>query len=56
MKHHVEDLCFSVMDAHRNTQSHIHISHFMFDQITINGILSLTEIKTNDTYVVKITK
>lgn len=45
------------MDGHRNTQSHIHTSHFMLaDQITINEILNLTEIKTNDTYVMKITK
>lgn len=57
MRHHVQDLHFSVMDGHRNTQSHIHISHFMLaDQITINEILNLTEIKTNYIYVMKITK
>lgn len=57
MKYHVEDLHYSVVDDCRNTRTHIHISQFMLaDQVTINEILNLTEIKTNDIYVMKITK
>lgn len=57
MKYHVEGLHCSVVDDRRNTQTHVHISQFMFaDQVTINEILNLAEIKTNDTYVMKITK